>query len=156
VNSTTTRFDAVELIIRDCAELDNAPTDDDIGDMLIVSPDDLRLIIERHIAASQRTEQQAGAAEPLAWRYRHKSQADWEYTGSSVVADRARNYTVEPLFAHPPAAEPKGMEPLSEERLYDIADSEECNPDRGGWGPKFDFLAFARAIEAAHGIKGKP
>lgn len=37
---------------------------------------------------------------------------------------------------------------LSEERIFEIADSDECNPDSGGWGPKFSVLAFARAIEA--------
>lgn len=50
------------------------------------------------------------------------------------------------------AGERADVVPLSEARLYDLADSEECNPDAGGWGAKFDFLAFARAIEHAHGI----
>ena len=47
-------------------------------------------------------------------------------------------------------------EALSEERLYDLADSGEANPDAGGWGPKFDFLAFARLVERAHGIGAAP
>jgi hypothetical protein len=43
---------------------------------------------------------------------------------------------------------------LTDDEIYEIADSEECNPNRSGWGPKFDFLAFARAIERR--ITGKP
>lgn len=44
---------------------------------------------------------------------------------------------------------------LTDERITDIADSDECNPDRGGWGSKFDYLLFARAIERALG-RGVP
>ena len=38
---------------------------------------------------------------------------------------------------------------LADELIHDIADSPECNPDRSGWGAKFDFELFARAIEQA-------
>lgn len=37
---------------------------------------------------------------------------------------------------------------LTDERIYEIADSDECNPDKSGWGPKFSISDFARAIEA--------
>jgi len=42
--------DIINTIIRDVAELDNAPTD--TGE-LIVSPEDLRVILERNLAATQ-------------------------------------------------------------------------------------------------------
>lgn len=37
---------------------------------------------------------------------------------------------------------------LTDERIYELADSDRCNPDNSGWGPKFSPLEFARAIEA--------
>lgn len=42
-------FGTVARIIRDIAELDNASVDADVGDKLIVSPDELRVILERHL-----------------------------------------------------------------------------------------------------------
>jgi hypothetical protein len=35
---------------------------------------------------------------------------------------------------------------LTDEQIMEIADSDECNPDKSGWGAKFDYLLFARAI----------
>jgi hypothetical protein len=69
-------------------------------------------------AASQRTEQQAGA-EPVAWRYKD-ARGHWRYRG--YVPNFDVEYSIlkpEPLFAHPPAAEPKGMR----EALEDAARS---------------------------------
>lgn len=37
---------------------------------------------------------------------------------------------------------------VTDDRLAEIADSDECNPDDRGWGPKFDYLKFARAVIA--------
>lgn len=48
------------------------------------------------------------------------------------------------LAAHPKPAAPTTV---SDDRLYELADSPECNPDKSGWGQKFDFLAFGRAVE---------
>jgi hypothetical protein len=44
-------------------------------------------------------------------------------------------------------AEP--VQRLTDEQIIDIADSEECNPNQSGWGAKFDYMLFARAIESA-------
>lgn len=41
---------------------------------------------------------------------------------------------------------------LTDEEIYEIADSPECNPDDRGWGPKFSTLKFARAVLAAHTV----
>lgn len=59
--------------------------------------------------------------EPVAWRYRHKSTMQWEYTDSSLVADQTRRYTVEPLYAS--QASPDGGEP---EISYEIWIGDEC------------------------------
>lgn len=48
-----TRFDPFALVLRDVAELDHAPPDADAGDLLMVSPDELRLIMERHLTEPQ-------------------------------------------------------------------------------------------------------
>jgi len=91
-------------------------------------------------AASQRTEQQAGAAEPAAWEWRHLDTTNTPNTWSEwarveprnrftdTVDDRVREfqayieqgykYELRALYAgHPPAAEPKGMEPVDAEEI---------------------------------------
>jgi hypothetical protein len=49
-----------------------------------------------------------------------------------------------------PTTEPaKPITGLTEEEIYDLADSDECNPDAGGWGERFSLAAFAKAITRA-------
>jgi len=50
------------------------------------------------------------------------------------------------LYAAPPT---RAAVPLTDGKIGEIADSDECNPDDRGWGPKFSFRKFARAIERA-------
>ena len=38
---------------------------------------------------------------------------------------------------------------LTNRLILALADSDECNPDDRGWGPKFSALKFARAVESA-------
>lgn len=38
---------------------------------------------------------------------------------------------------------------LTDEEIYEIADSDQANPDDRGWGPKFSHIGFARAVLAA-------
>lgn len=38
---------------------------------------------------------------------------------------------------------------LTNRLILALADSDECNPDDRGWGPKFSVLKFARAVESA-------
>lgn len=43
----------------------------------------------------------------------------------------------------------QGKQPLTDDQIDEIADSDECSPDDRGWGPKFSKRVFARAVLAA-------
>lgn len=46
-------------------------------------------------------------------------------------------------------------EVLTDEQIFELADSDEANPDDRGWGPKFSALKFARLVERA-ALASKP
>jgi hypothetical protein len=97
----------------------------------------LRKVIE---ALAQRADEPVAWVDPL-----------WLTSGGSpedMFMEKAPHPSCEwvPLYTAAPAA--PAYVPLSDEQITDIADSAESNPDNSGWGPKFDYLAFARAIEA--------
>ena len=82
--------------------------------------------------------------EPVAWRYTHKVHGD-----VGVLINRAKVsselYKEEPLYAAP-LAEPQ---PLTDEQWYQLWLA--IHRDFAG-DPYDELKAFARAIEAAHGI----
>jgi hypothetical protein len=73
------------------------------------------------------------------------------------VAIGALLYAAAPATpAAPPAAQ--AGDALTDDRIAEIADSDECHPDTSGWGSKFDYRLFARAIEreVRAALKGQP
>lgn len=89
---------------------------------------------------------QAGAVEPVLYQW--CSDGLWINLGCEKNLEAMRNagYEVRALYAHPPKAVEAVA--LTDDQIYEIADSPECNPDDRGWGPKFSTLKFARAILA--------
>ena len=82
-------------------------------------------------------------AEPVAWR-RYNRSIGWQYEDG--VTSFASDPSAEPLYAAPQAV----AEPLSAERVNAIL------MVQPGMLTQEWFFAFARAVEQAHGIKGKP
>lgn len=77
--------------------------------------------------------------EPVAWYFERERKVVISFT-----PDRDPDKTWQPLYAHPPRREPLTEEEVR--RLYREAWTPESEAD--------EVLAFARAIERAHGIGG--
>ena len=94
------------------------------------------------------------AQEPVAWMFQHNETGRMSYVSNdglhnptTFIEMNPRYALVCPLYTHPPQ-----RKPLSDEEIYSLADSLEIwNEDDEEW--ILDPNTFARAIEAAHGIK---
>ena len=85
--------------------------------------------------------------EPVAWGFRHHDGAICDCISPETQANRGWLYCV-PIYDAPPK-----RKPLSDKEIYSLADSLEIwNEDDEEW--ILDPNTFARAIEAAYGIKG--
>ena len=91
-----------------------------------------------------------GLTEPVAWGVFESNLHDMFFTQSEaqeMAKLKGTHAEVRPLYAAPPQ-----RKPLSDEEIYSLADSLEIwNEDDEEW--ILDPNTFARAIEAAHGIK---
>jgi hypothetical protein len=90
--------------------------------------------------------------EPVAVVVVHKdAPAEFFWTGNALTKGGKGGEVILPPGRHLLYASPLPQEPreaaLTDERIFEIADSDEANPDNTGWGPKFNILPFARAIE---------
>ena len=85
--------------------------------------------------------------EPVAWAMLHDN---GQFIDAIHPDEHAR---FEGKYIHPLYTTPPQRKPLSDEEIYSLADSLEIwNEDDEEW--ILDPNTFARAIEAAHGIKG--
>ena len=90
---------------------------------------------------------------PVAWRYKWSVEGgNWVWNYATYI-ERQKNDQCEPLYTSPPpVAEPHKRKPLTDEELFKLWDEDmSCDmPDTFK-----QFKHTARAIEAAHGIKGE-
>jgi len=90
-------------------------------------------------------------AGPVAWRFKLDGDLQWQHTDKWQILPCFGK--VEPLYTHPPAPVPV---PLTDEQIADCATTIKPYPMELAVVPAEQVVAFARAIERAHGIAASP
>jgi hypothetical protein len=101
---------------------------------------------EEAIAAWNRRALSPSASDPVGEPVRYRLIHGTESMDQHPQGEWVKWQDVQRLSASPLPQEPREAE-LTDERIFEIADSDEANPDNTGWGPKFNILSFARALE---------